>query len=122
MNFNEPDLRSGILKCIDSGLDVLGPTAKETVYSYLARNQLERESIPDEPWKFSESLRSLFGRGGEMIEKIILIELRRSFGIGSSDGILVEVLAAMRLPKGPSPKHQEAPKKTRRASSATGPG
>ena len=102
-----PDLRSGILKCIDSGLGVLGDVSKQLVYSYLAQNHLSREEIPDEPWKFTEALKSLFGRGEEVLEKTIVLELKRAYGIPSSGGMLVEILAAMRLKKSSSTIHQE---------------
>lgn len=98
----EADLRSGILKCIDSGLGVLGDVSKQLVYSYLAQNHLSREEIPDEPWKFTEALKSLFGRGEEVLERTIVMELRRTYGISSNGGLLVEILAAMRLKKSSS--------------------
>ena len=104
----EADLRSGILKCIDSGLGVLGDVSKQLVYSYLAQNHLSRETIPDEPWKFTEALKSLFGRGEEVLERTIVMELKRTYGIGSNGGMLVEILAAMRLKKAPSTIHQDS--------------
>lgn len=102
----EVDLRSGILRCIDSALGVLGDASRELVYSYLAQNDLSRETIPDEPWKFVEILKKLFGQGEEILERTMLIELKRSYGISSSGVALVEVLAAMRLRKDSSAVHQ----------------
>lgn len=107
VDVEEHDLRSGILKCIDSGLGVLGDVSRQLVYSYLAQNQLSRESIPDEPWKFTEALKSLFGRGEEVLERTIVQELKRTYGISLGGGMLVEILAAMRLRKGPPEKHLE---------------
>jgi len=96
----EMDFRSGVLKCIDSGLDVLGPASKQVVYHYLAQRQLSRERIPDEPWKFTEALKSLFGRGEEILERTIVMEIKRTLGLASSGEMLVEILAAARLSKG----------------------
>jgi hypothetical protein len=96
------------LKCIDSGLGVLGDVSRQLVYSYLAQNQLIREAIPDEPWKFTEALKNLFGRGEEILERTIVLELKRTYGIASNGGMLVEILAAMRLRKGSSAIHQES--------------
>jgi hypothetical protein len=103
----EVDLRDGILKCIDSGLGVLGDVSRQLVYSYLAQNQLNREAIPDEPWKFTEALKNLFGRGEEILERTIVLELKRTYGIVSNGGMLVEILAAMRLRRAPSIIHKE---------------
>ena len=118
MERGEADLKSGILKCIDSGLGVLGDVSKKLVYSYLAQNQLSREEIPDEPWKFTEALKSLFGRGEEVLERTIVMELKRTYGISSNGGMLVEILAAMRLKKSSSAIHQaskELPVKPRKS-------
>src|SRR5437016_14204607 len=106
-SMSETDFKSSIMKCIDSGLDVLGDVSKQVVYSYLAQNQLSRETIPDEPWKFTETLRSLFGRGEEVLERTIVMELKRTFEITSSGGMLVEILAAARLRKGPPEQRSE---------------
>jgi hypothetical protein len=110
----ELDYKSRVLKCIDSGLDVLGEVSKQVVYSFLAQNQLSKEMIPDEPWKFTETLKGLFGRGEELLERTIVTELKHDFAITSSGGSLVEILAAVRLRKssaaerrqihGPAPK------------------
>ncbi len=116
----ETDFRSSILKCIDSGLDVLGDVSKQVVYSYLAQNQLSREMIPDEPWKFTETLKSLFGRGEEILERTIVMELKRAFNITSSGWMLVEILAAVRLRKGSDEKHREIHGRTRKSHDSTG--
>lgn len=108
MERSDTDLRSGILKCIDSGLGVLGDVSKQLVYSYLAQNNLSREDIPNEPWKFTEALKSLFGRGEEVLERTIVMELKRTYGISSNGGMLVEILAAMRLKKSSLARNQES--------------
>ncbi len=96
----ETHFRSSVLKCIDSGLDALGEVSKQVVYSYLAHNQLSRDKIPDDPGKFTVILRNLFGRGEEILEKTIVAELKRTFNITSSDEMLVDILAAVRLKRG----------------------
>ncbi len=118
----ETDFRSCILKCIDSGLDVLGEVSKQVVYSYLAQNELSREMIPDEPWKFTETLRSLFGRGEEVLERTIVLELKRAFDITSTGGMLVEILAAVRLRKGSTEQRRELHERTRKARGLAGVG
>jgi hypothetical protein len=116
----DTDFRSSILKCIDSGLDVLGEVSKQVVYSYLEQNQLSREKIPDEPWKFTETLRGLFGRGEEVLERTIVMELKRTFDITSSGGMLVEILAAVRLRKATAGKDREIRGRTRKSHSVAG--
>lgn len=118
----EADLRSGILRCIDSGLGVLGDTSRQLVYSYLAQNHLSKETIPDEPWKFTQALKSLFGRGEEILERTIVMELRRTYGIAWSGGMLVEILAAMRIKKAPSATHQESKERIAKPRKSTRPG
>lgn len=104
---SESDFRLSILKCIDSGLDVLGEVSKQVVYSYLAQHQLSRETIPDEPWKFTETLRGLLGRGEEVLERTIVMEIQRMFNITTGRAMLVEVLAAVRLRKGSHEQRSE---------------
>jgi hypothetical protein len=111
----ETDFRSSVLKCIDSGLDVLGEVSKQVVYSYLAQNKLSREMIPDEPWKFTETLKTLFGRGEEVLEKTIVAELKRAFDITSNGGMLVEILATARLRRGPAEKPAGTHGRTRKS-------
>ncbi len=114
-SMSETDFKSSIMKCIDSGLDVLGDVSKQVVYSYLAQNQLSKEMIPDEPWKFTETLKSLFGRGEEVLEKTIVTELKRTFNITSGGGMLVEILAAVRLRKGSVGQGREIHRLTRKS-------
>ena len=116
----ETDFRLTILKCIDSGLDVLGEVSKQVVYSYLTQNQLSRETIPDEPWRFTETLRSLFGRGEEVLERTIVTELKRTFDITSSGGMLVEILAAARLRKGSAEQRGDIHGRTRKSHNPVG--
>jgi hypothetical protein len=118
----ETDFRSSILKCIDSGLGVLGDVSKQVVYSYLAQNQLSREMIPDEPWRFTETLRRLFGRGEEVLESTIVMELKRAFDITSDGGMLVEILAAARLRKKSSEQSKEIHPRTRKSHGVAGVG
>ena len=116
----ETDFRLTILKCIDSGLDVLGEVSKQVVYSYLTQNQLSRETIPDEPWRFTETLRSLFGRGEEVLERTIVTELKRTFEITSSGGMLVEILTAARLRKGSAEQRGDIHRRTRKSHNPVG--
>ncbi len=115
---SDEEFRAGVLKCIDSGLEVLGPVSKEVIYSYLAQNQLIREKIPDEPWKFTEALKSLFGRGEEVLERSIVLELKRRMGIDSNGVSLVELLAAIRMKKVPVDRRETV--KSRRSRGVSG--
>ena len=119
-SMSETDFKLSIMKCIDSGLDVLGDVSKQVVYSYLAQNQLSKEMIPDEPWKFTETLKSLFGRGEEVLEKTIVTELKRTFNITSGGGMLVEILAAVRLRKGSVGQGREIHGLTRKSRGSVG--
>ena len=56
--------------------------------------------IPDEPWKFTEVLKGLLGRGEEVLERTIVMEIQRTFNITAGGAMLVEILAAVRLRKG----------------------
>ncbi len=115
---SDEEFRAGVLKCIDSGLEVLGTVSKEVIYSYLAQNQLSREKIPDEPWKFTEALKSLFGRGEEVLERSIVLELKRRMGIDSNGVSLVELLAAIRMKKVPVDRRETV--KSRRSRGVSG--
>ena len=85
-----------VLQCFDSGLDSIGGTGKKVVYWYLAQKRhLIREKVPDNPAEFLEALKGLFGQGAGILERTIVRELKKSFNITLSEG-LVEVLALIK--------------------------
>ena|GEM_PF-5128884 len=88
-------LNSGILQCIDAGLDTIG-ASKTVLYWYLSqKGHLDRENIPENPTKFLEALKALFGQGAGILERTITRELKRVFNVTLGDG-LVEVLALIK--------------------------
>lgn len=72
-----------LLEAIDEGLEAaLGESGKQVIYYHLRNSKgLGRESIPENPEAFTEFLNSFFGRGAQLIEKIIMERLCRKLEI-----------------------------------------
>jgi hypothetical protein len=69
-----------VLKCIDSGLDVFGPTVKNVIYYRLKTlHNLDRTDILKKPEVFSECLRSFFGERAFHVEQSIVASILGSF-------------------------------------------
>ncbi|MEM3870977.1 MAG: hypothetical protein QXE05_00205 [Nitrososphaeria archaeon] len=67
-----------ILDAIDESLSVLGEKGKEAIYYFLEREYLiEKEDIPSNLQTFDECLRLVFGVGANIIEKYIIINLKK---------------------------------------------
>ncbi len=80
-----------ILACIDRGLNHLGDSVKYVIYWHLEhRFGLKREKIPDRPEDFIRGLEAIYGAGASIIEKGIVREISREFGIEAED--LVEAV------------------------------
>jgi hypothetical protein len=84
------DLR--VLACLDRALDVYGKSVKQVVYWNLETMfGVKKESIPNNPGEFVETLDKIFGSGATIVKKTILIhmeELRRGGRTGSFDELL----------------------------------
>jgi len=70
-----------IIECIDEAFTKLGKSVKESIYYYLKRDfGLDRNQITRNPEIFEKALNRIFGkRGAQIIEKMILIEIRSRF-------------------------------------------
>ena len=97
----DSDVNLKVLQCVDAGLDSLGK-ASSVVYWYLTQKSgLERDSIPDDPKVFVEALKTLFGQGAEILERVIVREMEQAFKI-TTKGRLVEALSVLREKSQPS--------------------
>ena len=61
---------------VERGLEILGPTGKETTVRYLARSGLTMNEIPHNLDAFIGFLRVMFGHGATIIEAEIEANLR----------------------------------------------
>ncbi len=68
-----------LLDCIDKAFDTLGESVKQVVFWNFERMfKLKRAEIPDQPERFVEAIRSMFGPGASIIERNILREISNS--------------------------------------------
>lgn len=88
-------LNPDISQCIDAGLDTIG-ASKKVVYWYLSeKRNLEREKIADNPAVFLETLRTLFGQGAGILERMIVRQIKQAFHLTLGEN-LEEVLALVK--------------------------
>jgi len=86
-------LNPDISQCIDAGLDTIGASSKKVVYWYLSeKRNLEREKIAGNPAVFLETLRTLFGQGAGILERMIVRQIKQAFHLTLGEN-LEEVLA-----------------------------
>lgn len=74
-------VNQAIIECIDDAFTKLGKSVKESIYYYLKRDfGLDRNQITKNPEIFEKALNRIFGeRGAQIIEKMIIIEIRNRF-------------------------------------------
>ncbi len=72
-----------ILRCVDNGLNALGPSIRQTVYwQLLMKYNLRMSEIPSNAEVFAMRLVSILGSGGAiMAERAIVNELVAAFGL-----------------------------------------
>lgn len=72
------NLDERILKCLDRALDTLGQSVKQTTYFYLAKEEgvVPRDLI-NNTRKFLDALHNFFSDGADVIEHLIIRELRK---------------------------------------------
>ena len=94
------EYKNRILACVDRGLDHLGESVKYTIYWYLEHIfGLKRDKIPDRPDEFLRGLEEMYGFGARIIEKIIVREMVREFGIEGRLDDFVEAIRTGRPPE-----------------------
>ncbi len=71
-----------ISACIDEAFKELGPSVADALYFYLKHNfNLKKEDIPVRIETLSKALRSIFGEGAKIIEKLCVQKLQQEFEI-----------------------------------------
>lgn len=80
------EFKNRILTCVDRGLDHLGETVKYVIYWHLEHKfGLRKDKIPDSPEEFIKGLEEIYGMGTIIIEKNIVREINKEFGIKADD-------------------------------------
>lgn len=76
-----------LVEAIDEGLNELGESARKAIYFYLKENfQITRQNFCNDLQKFSRGLRSIFGEGAKIIERLILQVLFKKVGYTPENG------------------------------------
>jgi hypothetical protein len=71
-----------IIEAVDSGLLVLGESAKHAIYYHIETGyHVRREDVPRRIESFQEALRGLLGEGSAIIERMIAKDLHSKLGI-----------------------------------------
>ena len=67
-----------ILECLDRAFDILGQSVKRVTYFYLAKEEgLVPGDLIRKPGRFLDGLHNFFGTGANVIENLIIRELRK---------------------------------------------
>ena len=75
-----------VFQSVDEALGILGSDGKSVIlWLWESKRNMSRELIPSHIGEFSKLLNETFGTGTRIIEKHIVGEIERSFGL--SDGI-----------------------------------
>jgi len=89
-----------ILKCVDEGLDVFGPSVKTVIYfRFQTVFNLKREDIVRKPELFVECLRGFFGERGFHVESAIVAAILGKFHLAEvnlSDSAIRAIVEARR--------------------------
>jgi len=73
----DTSLNKALLESVDSGLLILGENSRKAIYFHLEKTfKIKREEIALKFDEFKETLEHIFGPGAEIIEKVIMKELR----------------------------------------------
>ena len=72
-----------ISQCIDRALDSLGEGVRQSLYYQIEnKNHISRETVATKPEVVIEYLRTILGpSGSSIVEKLIIREIRRTFGL-----------------------------------------
>jgi len=71
-----------VIEAVDSGLLVLGESAKHAIYYHIETGyHVRREDIPHRIESFQEALRGLLGEGAAIIERLIAKNLQSKLGM-----------------------------------------
>ena len=74
------DVQTTIIECVDSVLNQLGESIGKVIYFHLERNfGVNKKEIPNQPETFSKALHSIFGKGAEIIERLIVKKIQERF-------------------------------------------
>jgi len=85
------DFDKTLLAAVDHALLALGESPKKAIYYHLNESfKLQRENIPEGTDEFSNALKTLFGPGAEVIEKLIVKNLYSSLDLNFDEKTCLE--------------------------------
>ena len=86
-----------LLDCIEKGLDHFDRNFKTIVFfSLKTEENIEKRKIVQQPLTFANGLRRMFGVGYVAIEKSIVEEIGRRFGLSVKQQDLVSIISSVR--------------------------
>ena len=68
------EFNNTFLRVVDSSLMQLGENVESIVYYYLERDYVKRRDIPTETERFSACLEKIFGKAGEHVMRMMIVE------------------------------------------------
>lgn len=86
-----------IIECVDECLKELGESVRKVIYFHLERSfGINRNEIPVQPEAFCQAMRSIFGQGAIVIERLIMRKIRERFKLYSNpESSLIETFQAI---------------------------
>jgi len=81
-NQSQESFEEILIEAVDSGLLILGESARKSIYFHLDRDfSLQKQKIPENPEALENALESIFGVGALVIEISILKNLTAKLGL-----------------------------------------
>jgi hypothetical protein len=86
-----------LMDCIDHALDAFGESFKYVIYFNMQQlENVDRDSIPQKPASFSETLDRMFGAGSHSVKRRIMDELSQDFRVSERQEDLVSMIKSIR--------------------------
>ncbi len=87
------EINREIYSCIEKSLNSLGETVKYALLWHIERTcNISRENFVEKPDQFTAALEKIFGGAAEILEKMIVDEIKKSFGVREDVYDLVTVI------------------------------
>ena len=92
-NIPKTEINREIYSCIERSLNSLGETVKYAILWHVERTcNVSKENFIEKPDRFTAALKKIFGEAAEILEKMIVDEIKKSFGVREDVYDLVTVI------------------------------
>jgi len=102
------DFDKTLIEAVDHALLALGESPRNALYRHLIKGfKLKRESILEDTEEFSNALNTLFGPGGQVIEKLIVKNLYNKLNLSYEEKTCFEFVDYISLARDVARREQQ---------------